>query len=514
LETIIKNIDGIQRTFIGVVSLLLLAAVPGLAQDAHVLKSPHKKITVSFWINREGEAHYKISRKGKTLLEPSDLGVVRRDMDFSTNLTLESASDPRIIAEEYKLNKGKRLNRSYSARRRVFRLSNAWGYLFDIIFQVSDEGVAFRYRFPGSSDDRHMIVEERTSFNLPSDAEAWLEPLENVNTGFARSNPSYEMFYQKGISVGTEAPYEAGWAYPALFNSAHSWILITETGLTHNYSGTRLRPESPKGEYRVGFPQNGETIPGKILKPHSTLPWSTPWRVLTIGSLATIIESTHATDLADPPVAGDYSFVKPGHASWSWGLLKDESVNDETQKKFIDYAADMGWEYTLVDVNWDTNIGYDRIAELANYADSVGVGLFLWYNSAGYWNQTPYHPRNRLLTHESRVHEFSRLQKMGIKGIKIDFFGGDGQSMIEYYQDIFRDAASFELMVNCHGSTIPRGWQRTYPNLMTMEAVKGFEYLTFEQENANQAATTAAMLPFARNSTDPMDFTPMVYCRN
>ena len=203
--------------------------------------------------------------------------------------------------------------------------------------------------------------------------------------------------------------------------------------------------------------------------------------------------------------------MKPGRAAWSWALLKDTSVNYEVQRRFIDFAAETGWEYCLIDVNWDTEIGYERMAELVSYAKEKGVGIFLWYNSSGDWNSTTYHPKSELLTEADRERVFSRLQAMGVAGVKVDFFGGDGQSVMSYYQGIFEDAAEHGLMVNCHSATLPRGWQRTYPNLVTMEAVKGFEFVTFEQVNADRQPTNAAMLPFARNVFDPMDYTPVVF---
>ncbi|MGZ3881758.1 MAG: glycoside hydrolase family 97 catalytic domain-containing protein, partial [Flavisolibacter sp.] len=163
----------------------------------------------------------------------------------------------------------------------------------------------------------------------------------------------------------------------------------------------------------------------------------------------------------------------------------------------------------LVDAAWDQKIGYDKIKELSRYAASKKVGLLLWYNSSGDWNTVKYTPKSKLLTHEDRLKEFGRLRDMGIKGVKIDFFGGDGQSVMKYYIDILKDAAQFQLMVNFHGATLPRGWQRTYPNLLTMEAIKGFEYITFSQHDADAEPNHAAMLPFTRNAFDPMDFTPM-----
>jgi hypothetical protein len=223
------------------------------------------------------------------------------------------------------------------------------------------------------------------------------------------------------------------------------------------------------------------------------------------------VESTLGTDLAEPSKLKDVSFVKPGRASWSWIMLKDDSMVYDVQKRFIDFAADMKWEYCLIDAYWDTQIGYDRIAELADYAAVKNVGLLLWYNSVGNWNTTPQTPKNKLLTHHDRVKEFSRLKKMGIKGVKVDFFGGDGQSMMAYYQDIFEDAAKFNLSVNCHGATLPRGWQRTYPNLLTAEAIKGFEYVTFEQGNADLEPNHCCTAVFTRNVFDSMDFTPVCF---
>ncbi|HEX8030588.1 MAG TPA: glycoside hydrolase family 97 catalytic domain-containing protein, partial [Vicinamibacterales bacterium] len=229
------------------------------------------------------------------------------------------------------------------------------------------------------------------------------------------------------------------------------------------------------------------------------------------GPLSTVVNSTLGTDLAAPAIAFDKQLVKPGHASWSWALLKDDATVYDVQKKFIDYAADMKWDYTLIDADWDRKIGYDKVKELADYAATKNVGILVWYNSSGPWNSTEYSPKGKLLTHEQRMAEFKRLRQMGIKGVKIDFFNGDAQSMIAYYVDMLNDAAAAGLLVNFHGATLPRGWTRTWPNLMTMEAVRGMEFTTFEQTDEDKMPTHAAMLPFARNLFDPMDFTPMVF---
>jgi hypothetical protein len=449
------------------------------------------------------------SQKGATVLETSTLGITREDADFSIGLSLVSASRVDQVSDSYEILTAKRRFNTYKASRQIFHLKNSSGEPMDIIFQVSNDGVAFRYYFPNESKEVKKISAEHTTYNLPAATKGWLQPMSVAKTGWESCHPSYEEHYLKGIDAGVSSPTSAGWVYPALFNYKDKWLLITETSLDDAYCGTRLKTESPEGEYALGFPDPREVFTGGNAFPQSTLPWYTPWRVVTIGSLKTIVESTLGTDLAKPAVSMDKSFIKPGIASWSWVLLKDDSTVYSVQKKFVDYAADMHWRYCLIDAEWDKRIGYEKIQELVDYARTKNVGIILWYNSAGDWNTIKFTPKDKLLTAESRAAEFSRLKKMGVSGLKIDFFGGDGQSMIKYYLDILEDAAQYGLLVNFHGATLPRGWHRTYPNLMTMESIKGMEFITFGQENANEEPAHATTIPFTRNVFDPMDFTPM-----
>lgn len=474
-----------------------------------LVESPDQALQVQLSLNDQAQAFYTILRNDTVVLQPSRLGVRMEDADFTTGLSLAATSAVESVEDRYELLTAKRKNNTYKANKRTFHLLNAAGDTMQLLFQVSNDGVAFRYHFPGQSAEKKKITDEITSFQFPQEAKAWLQPMSEAKTGWKETNPSYEEYYQKGIAVGTPAPTKAGWVYPALFQTGHNWVLITESGTDGDYSGTRLHQSSSGGNYTIDFPQAPEDQPGGILNPESSLPWSTPWRILAIGSLKTIAESTLGTDLAKPAIALDQSFIKPGKASWSWAILKDDSTIYSVQKRFIDYAADMNWQYTLIDADWDQKIGYEKVKELADYAKTKDVKLLLWYNSAGDWNSTPYTPKSKLLTREARMKEFGRLQEMGIAGVKIDFFGGDGQSVMQYYTDILKDAAANKLLVNFHGSTLPRGWHRTYPNLMTMEAIKGFEFITFEQQNADEAPAHATVIPFTRNAFDPMDFTPL-----
>ncbi|WP_217706971.1 glycoside hydrolase family 97 protein [Pedobacter ghigonis] len=491
------------------VFLMLALTQMASAQMQYQVNSPDKSLSVSVFIKNKA-LFYSISKNSEKVLDQSALGLVRADEDFSKNLSLFSVSKNEQVKDSYILQNSKRLNHQYLAQKRVFHLQNAASKKIDVIFQVSNDGVAFRYYFPDRDTQTKQITEEKTSFHFFGSSKAWMQPMSVAKTGWEATNPSYEEYYQKDIAVGTAAPTAAGWVYPALFNYKNTWLLVSETGLDSNYCATRLQQNSAKGNYQIGLPDKREAYTGQNVNPQSNLPWYTPWRIIAIGSLKTVTESSLGTDLAYPAKTNiNPANFQLGKASWSWIMLKDNSITYDIQKKYIDFAADMHWEYCLIDVNWDRNIGYEKMKELADYAKQKKVGLLLWYNSAGDWNTVKYTPKNKLNNRAERLKEFARLQEMGIKGVKIDFFGGDGQSMIRYYLEIFEDAAKYNLSVNCHGATLPRGWQRTYPNLMTMESIKGMEFITFEQNNANEEPMHATTIPFTRNVFDPMDFTPM-----
>lgn len=486
---------------------IILSSLCCFAQP--VIESPDKKLKVICEIETGGLIFYRVLDTKKVVIRRSRLGIEMTDADFAKNLEMTGYSPVKRVTDNYSMNNAKKSKITYTANRSEIHFKNAAGQLMDIIFQVSNDGVAFRYFFPGKNSGTKNIEKEITTFHFPDSTRGWLQPMSKAKSGWEKVNPCYEEFYEKAIPLNTKPKLGAGWVFPALFEQPDgTWVLITEAAVDSNYCASKLDNSKFNGVYEFAFPDPLEVFPGGVNKPQAKLPWFTPWRIITIGSLATIVESTLGTDLA-PPAKQAMRFAKPGKASWSWPILKDDSITYSVQKRFIDYAADMKWQYCLIDVNWDTKIGMDSIQLLIDYAKQKNVGIWLWYNSAGSWNTTPYHPRSKLLTHEDRVREFSMLQKMGVAGIKVDFFGGDGQSMMKYYIDMMTDAAAHNLMVNFHGATLPRGWQRTYPNLMTAEAIKGFEYVTFDQKNADEEPAHCTMLPFTRNAFDPMDFTPV-----
>jgi len=325
---------------------LLLFAVRVRGQET--ISSPSKKIKVQLSTFPGGKIKYSVTLDNKEVLVFSALGLVRSDIDFSEGLVLLKADPAQSIIEKYTMVYAKKSNSDYEANKRVFHFSKN-GSLMDIIFQLSNDGVAFRYYFPQKPASPVQLLSERTTFHFPISAKAWLQPMQVAKSGWESCNPAYEENYQQNIPVGTKSTLGAGWVYPALFQSNDSWVLITEAGLDSNDCATRLESESPNGEYKIGYPDPREVFTKGEFLTKIDSPYYTPWRVVTIGNLATIMESTLGTDLAKPSSLKDISYIKPGKASWSWINSKDDFIVYEEQKKYIDFAASMHWQYCLVD---------------------------------------------------------------------------------------------------------------------------------------------------------------------
>lgn len=488
-------------------ALLVVASFCAHASAAP-LTSPDRSIAVDVAVSPSGALTYSVARNGKPVLLASSLGLEVKGADLTRGLKLASSSPIKPVEDSYELATAKKRHITYRANEQTHTVRNAQGQSMDVTFRVSNDGVAFRYLVRGK---QLKFVRESTSFAFDTSTKAWLQPMSVAQTGWMNTNPSYEEHYQREIPVGTPSTLGAGWVFPALFRTGDTWVALTEANMDGSFHASRLHTDSPGGVYRLDTPAAPEVTTDGALLAESQGDLLTPWRIIALGSLRTLVESTLGTDLAAPAIAFDKAKIQPGHASWSWALLKDDGTFMHFQKQFVDYAADMRWDYTLVDADWDRKIGLERMRELVQYAAAKKVGILVWYNSSGAWNKTEYSPKGALLTREARRREFARLREIGVKGVKIDFFAGDGKSMIAYYVDMLTDAAEAGLLVNFHGATLPRGWSRTFPNLMTVEAVRGFEFTSFEQKDQDAMPTHAAMLPFSRNLFDPMDYTPMVF---
>lgn len=491
---------------------LLTLAVACPAVDLGTIASPDGAVVVTCALG-DGHATYRIDLAGAPVLLASPLGCELSRGDLTSGLSLVEAGTVQAFTDTYDLATSKRSHISVAANQRRFTFGTAEGGRLSVEFRVSADGVAFRYGIPVQPDGaaQSVMVREATGFSLPAAAKGWLHPMHRPG-GWSNTQPSYESPYEMGVAAGTPSPHQAGWCFPALFKAGSAgWLLVSEAGTDGGYCAMRLAHDSTGGVYRIAFPDPGENRKAGDAQPTIALPFTSPWRVVQVArGLGGIVTSTLATDVVGPARVQAAAAVRPGRAAWSWLVQNDASCNYDNQIRFIDMAADLGWEYVLVDAQWDRQIGRERMRDLAAYAAQHHVALWLWYNSNGGWNDAPQTPKNRMDAASTRQAELQWLKQLGIVGIKVDFFGGDKQVTMRLYEDLIRDAAVAGLMVNLHGSTLPRGWNRLYPNLMTAEAVAGMEMVSMNQKVAETEAVHASNLVFTRNVVAPMDYTPCV----
>jgi hypothetical protein len=504
----------IPRTATPLAGIAIFAAmsVPACALE---LASPDGRVRALIAL-QGGQLGYRILLDGQEVVARSLLGLATNVGDFTSHLQIAAETAPADVRATYDLPMGKASHVDRPGREATITLRSATGTRLDVKFRLADDGLAFAYRFSNDAgsaagDAPIIIRREATSFALPAGSTAFLHPMAVAKSGWMRTQPSYEEHYAIDQPVGRPAPLGQGWCLPALFKVAdRGWVLVGETGVSANSCGARLAQDSAGGVYRIDLPQQQEQLSSDPVEPRVAAGAWLPWRFVVVGkTLAPIVETTMPTDLVEPLYPPE-SPPRPGRAAWSWLPLKDDNITEPVQRRFIDMAAELRFEYVLVDNWWDQKIGREKIEELAEYARAKGVGLILWYNSNGSWNDAPQTPQDRMDTPEARAEEMAWLRRIGIKGIKVDFFGGDKQSVMQLYDAILRDAAQAGLAVNFHGATIPRGWDRMYPNFVTCEAVRGMEFCTFEQPNADQEPVHATVLPFTRNAIGPMDFTPLM----
>ncbi len=480
----------------------LLLPTATMAQENLTITSPDGHISMELGMT-DGIPNYSVSYNGQQVLEKSALGIVTNIGDYSRNLSLKD-TEQRDINVCYDMRNIKQSHVDYRAKEMTAHYEQEGKNVLDIIFRISNRDIAFRYKVHPKGDNRVCVVKEEIStFCLPSETTSFLCPQSKPMTGFARTMPSYETPYALDEPVGKNGRGE-GYTFPCLFKSPQAWVLISETGTDGNYVGCRLLNDKD-GNYRIGFPQQGELNGVGSTTPAMALPGQTPWRTITMGTLADIVVTTAPFDLVEPKYKASQSYIY-GKGSWSWIIGMDPSCNFDEQKRYIDFSAAMGYQSVLIDAFWDKQIGYERIAELSRYGREKGVGLFLWYNSNGSWNDAPQTPIGKMNNSHIRREEMRWMQQNGIRGIKVDFFGGDKQPMMQLYEDILSDANDFGLLVIFHGCTLPRGWERMYPNYAASEAVLASENLHFGQGACDAEARNACTHPFIRNTVGAMDF--------
>lgn len=462
--------------------------------------SPDHALQINLALNN-GSLSYQVQNKNSEVIRQSKLGVETTTDKFTGGLSFVNELT-RKINEIYTLPTGKYHVYHAIANQASITFANSDKSKITIDLRAYNDGVAFRYRFPDSAKN-YTLVKELTEFAVP-EAAAWMQPYDK--------DPSYENVFKNGIPAGTAAKDSSGWAFPALFHAKDQWLFISESNTTADNAAMHLQPNASNRVYKMAFPLAAEGLGQGNAYPMAKTPFATAWRLIIAGeSAGTVVQSNLVSHLAQPNAIGDISWVEPGRSSWSWWSDHASSRNITTMKRFVDLAAKMKWEYSLVDANWNIPSGGGTIEDLVKYAKQKKVKLTLWYNSGGPHNNVGEQPRDVMFNPDTRKQELKKLHDWGVKAIKVDFFQSDKQNIMKLYTDILKDAAKEEIMVIFHGSTMPRGWARTYPNLLSMESVRGAENYGWSNDFATDAAELNTIYVFTRNVAGSMDYTPVTF---
>ena len=468
--------------------------------------SPDSLLKVDVTIDG-GRPSYSVTYNGKVFLEPSPLGFVADVGDFSRDMTL-SGSKTRSINESYTLDRIKKSAVTYTANELKVSLANKENKTVDVTFKVSNNDIAFRYEMPRYGETGSIVINnETTGFNLPVQTTTFLTPQSDAMIGWKRTKPSYEEEYAADAPLTARSKFGHGFTFPCLFHIGNDgWVLISETGVDSRYCASHLNDATAEGVFTIAFPMPEENNGNGTVAPGMALPGATPWRTITVGeTLKPIVETTIPWDVVQPRFTSEHKY-KYGRGTWSWIMWQDGSANYDDQVTYIDLAASLGYEHILIDAWWDKNIGREKMTELVNYAKSKNVDVMLWYSSSGYWNDIEQSPTGIMDNPIARKREMKWMQEIGVKGIKVDFFGGDKQETMRLYEAILSDADDYGLTVIFHGCTLPRGWERMYPNYGGSEAVLASENLIFSQHANDNEAFNACLHPFIRNTVGCMEF--------
>ncbi len=495
----------LKRASFASVLLLSLALPARICAQKLTVGSPNGKVGIGLYCRQQGDqgewyltVSYLDSERRTVVIPSIALGLKRSDQQFGDRLRFLKAGKPVPVVDDYTALHGKRSHCVNKANERVISFVNPGGAAMNVIIRAYDDGVAFRYVFP-EKEGTYTVNDELTAYSIPAAARRWLEKWNTANEGLYTASD--------GDSV------QHDWCYPALFQSADPgrWYLIHESDVSRSYCGSKLSNMGDRSVYKVTFPDAKDGNGQGASEPAISLPWQSPWRVIIVGGLSDIVASTLVDDVATPSVLQHTEWIKAGTVSWNYWSSNHGTRDYKIVCAFADLAARMNWRYTLLDWEWDAMGNGGNLEDAVRYISSKGIMPLIWYNSGGKHTWVSATPRDRMLTHASRVEEFTKLKKLGIAGVKVDFFESEKQDMIAYYLDILEDAAAAHMMVYFHGCLVPRGWSRTYPNLMTQEAVRGAEWYNNGPEFTSTAPAHNTILPFTRNVVGPMDYTPVTF---
>ena len=452
--------------------------------SAQGVTSPNGKLSAQ----AEGKT-LTISYEGKKALQMEELPFANSDFSFVRN-----------VKEDYRMLTGKRLVCSNEGNEYIATLGEG----VKMVLRLYNDGIAFRYEYPEA-----WTGSDPTVYRIPEGTRRWMQQWTDSYEGYFPLSTTYKVEPVpsfSGISKSEEG-YNNRWGYPALLEPQDGlFVLLSEANIEHGQSASCLYND--KELYKV--------VPADLTKGTVPIVRNTPWRVAIIGSLGDVVESTLITDVSNPCQIADTSWIQPGVVSWVYWAYNHGSNDYSIIKKYVDMAATLHLPYVLIDAEWDqmdqlaSNEG-KTIEDAIAYAKEKGVKPMIWYNSSVGWVDGAPTPKYRLNKSEDREKEFAWCEKLGVAGVKIDFFSGDNQMNMDYCLDLLESAARHHLLVNFHGATIPRGWQRTWPNLMSTEGVYGAEWYNNVPTFTAKAAAHNATLPFTRNVIGPMDYTPCAF---
>lgn len=462
-----------KKTFILCLSLFFgLTMSAGSTKRA---KSPNGELAM-----KQTDGQYVVEYQGKPVLRIEAQG-------YATDASVENKSRldfVRHLITDYTMLSGKRLHCINEANEYAVDLNKGTR----LVWRLYNDGVAFRYELTGLK--LGVLPEEHTSYIIPEGTTRWMQ----------RWSDGYEGFFPCST---TGESRDRRWGYPSLFEPQEGiFVLLSEADITRRQSASCLRNDGDVERYRVCPDKNDVKVSGE---------WHSPWRMAIIGSIADVVESTLVTDLSEPCRLTDTEWIKPGVVSWIYWAHNHGSNDYNIIKKYVDMAVELKLPYVLIDAEWDGMKDGKSIEDAVNYAKSRGIKPMIWYNSSVGWIHGAPGPKFRLNKPEDREREFAWCEKLGVAGVKIDFFSGDNQMNMDYYLELMESTARHHLLVNFHGANIPRGWQRTYPHMLTMEAVYGAEWYNNVPTFTDKAACHNATLPFTRNIIGPMDYTPCAF---
>lgn len=460
-----------------VLSVLTAFASPATSPNGHVT------------LKQEGKG-FQVYYHDLPVLTISEVGLCS---EASGSLTLVSGSQPRRVPVDYTMLSGKRSHCTNVFNEYRYEYRDEAQRKQVLVMRLCNDGIAFRYEAAGLTG---KTPQEKTTFRVAEGTPRWMMTWSD----------GYEGFYPLSKSgKGAEGQKGNRWAFPTLLQPAEDcYVLLSEAGIERNHAASSLMAETADSytDYHLFTDKNDQTTGNQ---------WTTPWRIAIIGSMADVVASTLVTDMAEPCRLKETDWIQPGVVSWVYWAYNHGSNDYSIIKKYVDAAVDLHLPYVLIDAEWDEMKDGKTIEDAVAYAREKGIRPLIWYNSSVGWINGAPGPKFRLNKPEDREKEFAWCERIGVAGVKIDFFSGDSQMNMAYCIDLLESAARHHLTVNFHGATIPRGWQRTYPNLLSTEGVYGAEWYNNVATFTTRAARHNCTLPFTRNVIGPMDYTPCAF---